>query len=99
MPKHEFRTLALAIEFHRACQAAKLPGYLRDRLLRASSSVALNLAEGDAKPTRRDQLRFFFIALGSLRECQVAIKLMPKPCSVLAAKADSLGACLYRLTH
>lgn len=76
-----------------------LPAYLRDQLLRASSSVALNLAEGSAKPTRKDQLRYYYIALASLRESQAALDLAPKPNSELRNLADQLGACLYRLCH
>lgn len=94
-----FRSYQMAVEFHRACSAMILPAYLRDQLLRASSSVALNLAEGSAKPTRKDQLRFYYIALASLRECQAALDLAPSPSSELRARADALGACVYRLCH
>ncbi|MFH1315760.1 MAG: four helix bundle protein [Candidatus Uhrbacteria bacterium] len=51
----------------------KLPigyGFLADQIRRASSSVALNFAEGYAKATNRDQRRFFIIARGSA--CEVA---------------------------
>ncbi|MBI2606996.1 MAG: four helix bundle protein [Deltaproteobacteria bacterium] len=94
-----FRSYQLAVAFHRSCSAMTLPAYLRDQLLRASSSVALNLAEGSAKPSRKDQLRFYAIAFASLRECQAALDLAPKPSPTLKAQADALGACLYRLCH
>jgi four helix bundle protein len=93
-----FRTYKLAVEFHKSCSSVRLPGYLKNQLLRASSSIALNLAEGSAKPTQKDKLKFYFIALGSLRECQAVLDLNPKSNSELVTCADQLGACLYRLT-
>ena len=92
-----FRTYQIAVEFHHACRQAHLPDYLKDQLLRASSSVALNLSEGSGRSTYRDQLKFFHIALGSLRESQAALDLAPKSYSELVKQADLLGAHLYRL--
>jgi four helix bundle protein len=45
---------------------------LRDQIERASSSIALTLAEGCARRTRRDRHHFFSIAQGSAMECAVA---------------------------
>jgi four helix bundle protein len=70
-----FRTYDLALQLHQACKAIQLPGYLKDQLLRASSSVALNLAEGSGKPSKRDRVRFYAITLGSLREVQACADL------------------------
>ncbi len=94
-----FRSYQLAVQFHQSCQTIRLPGYLKDQLLRASSSIALNLSEGSAKPTRRDQLKFYFIALGSLRECQAALDLAPQAPPELVQLADQLGGHVYRLCH
>lgn len=93
----QFRTYKLAVEFHDSCRSARMPGYLKTQLLRASSSIALNLAEGSGKPTARDQLRFYSIAMGSLRECQAAFDLAPTRCPRLIALADHLGASLFKL--
>jgi four helix bundle protein len=95
----QFRTYTLAVEFHHACRKVALPGYLKGQLLRSSSSVALNLAEGSGKPTDRDQRKFYFIALGSLRESQAALDLAPVRHSHLVKLADQLGASLYKLCH
>ena len=95
----QFQTYQVAVQFHRGCRELKLPGYLKDQLLRASSSVALNISEGSAKPTRRDQLKFYFIALGSLRESQCALDLAPQQFPELVALADRLGGMLYRICH
>lgn len=95
----QFKTYNLAVQFHHDVRALSLPGYLKDQILRASSSIALNLAEGSSKPTRRDQLKFFHIALASLRECQAALDLAPRHYSMLIDKSDQLGAHLYKLCH
>jgi four helix bundle protein len=94
-----FKTYQLALQFHRSCLELKVPSYLRDQLLRASSSVVLNIAEGSAKPTPRDQRRFYAIALGSLRESQAALDILGLISGPITEIADQLGACLYRLCH
>ncbi|MBI3557632.1 MAG: four helix bundle protein [Deltaproteobacteria bacterium] len=95
----QFRAYQLAVSFHHACRQTQMPDYLKDQINRASSSIALNLAEGSGRATARDQLKFFHIALGSLRESQAALDLAPKSYPVLLKQADLLGAHLYRLCH
>ena len=95
----QFRSYRLAVDFHRQCRSLTLPDYLKDQLVRASSSVALNLAEGSGRSTQRDQLRFFHMAFGSVRECQAALDLAPRPYPELIAAADSLAAHVYRLCY
>ena len=75
----------------------KLNLVMRDQLLRASSSVALNLAEGNARRTNKDRLRFFNIALASLREVQMICKL--EDLERLAQKADQVGGMIYALNR
>jgi four helix bundle protein len=59
----------------------KLPKSIavQDQLDRASTSIALNLAEGNGKFTSPDRCRFFDNARGSALECAAAL-------DVLAAK-------------
>ncbi len=94
---NHFRTYKLAVDFHHAVRSAEFPSYLPDQLLRSSSSIALNLAEGNGRASKKDQLRFFTIAMGSLRESQAALDLAPKKYPNLVKMADILGAHLYRL--
>ncbi|MEI8347736.1 MAG: four helix bundle protein, partial [Pseudomonadota bacterium] len=70
-----FRTYNLSVLLYRECAKIKLPHHLKDQLLRASSSIALNLAEGRGKRTPKDQRRFFDIAFGSVREVQSVLDL------------------------
>jgi four helix bundle protein len=91
------RTFDLAVTFYRQASALRLPVHLKDQLSRASSSVALNLAEGRGKSTRRDQLRFFHIALGSARESQAVLILADLVGAESWMTLDHLVASLYRL--
>jgi four helix bundle protein len=89
--------LELAIDFYQMSKNLHLPRHLKDQYLRACSSVALNLAEGSAKPTAKDRAKFYHIALGSHRECQTILKLHGQNVGLLWQKSDFLGACLYKL--
>ena len=92
-----FRTFEISAEFyHQAC-GLKMAEHLKNQLLRAASSISLNLAESRGKPTIKDQLRFFHIAMGSLRECQAILILAGRKDSAEWGTADHLGACLYKL--
>ena len=69
---------AVALEF-----AAMVPALtkssrpsLRDQLDRASASIALNLAEGCARRTKRDRRHFFTMSQGSAMECAAAIDIL-----------------------
>ncbi|MCB9083614.1 MAG: four helix bundle protein [Bdellovibrionaceae bacterium] len=96
--QYRFRTLDLAVEFCQKVKLLKLPIHLRDQMLRASSSVALNLAEGSGKPSAKDKRRFYSISLGSLRECQAILRIEDIDDFDLLDLADHLGASIYKLT-
>ena len=71
----DFHAFQIAKQIHFGCKILKLSDFLKDQLFRASSSVALNLAEGSGKRTEKDQQRFYSMALGSLRECEAIMEL------------------------
>ncbi|OYZ20703.1 MAG: hypothetical protein B7Y39_10460 [Bdellovibrio sp. 28-41-41] len=95
----KFDAFVLAKEFYDKSKYLKLPPFLKDQLLRASSSIALNLAEGSGKRTLEDQRRFYSIAFGSLRECQAILMLENINDPNLIKMADRLGAMLFKLSR
>ena len=96
---HQFRSYQLAIAFYRLAQGQKAPRHLRDQLLRAASSIALNLGEGSAKRSTADRRRFFEIALGSVRECETIVVLLAPHSESLREPIDKLARHVYRLVH
>jgi four helix bundle protein len=93
-----FRTLDLAVEYYGIVEAIQLPHHLKEQLLRAASSISLNLSEGNAKRSYADKKRIYQIALGSFRESQTILRLAKYKNLELEKLADNLGACLYKLT-
>ena len=60
----EFKCLTEATELYKMAKQAKLKAFMQDQLLRASSSIALNLAEGNARRTQKaDQVGGMIYAL------------------------------------
>lgn len=96
---NKFIAFQKAKDLYRRCKHLRLPRFLQDQLLRASSSVALNLAEGSGKRTAPEQKRFYAIALGSLRECAAVLELEGIDDPDLKKLMDELGAILYALSR
>ena len=92
-----FRTYHLAVYFYQQAQSQKLPIGMRMQFLKASQSIALNLAEGRGRSSTSDQLRFFNIAFGSLRECQAVLTLANLQEEPIWKVADQLAAYLFKL--
>lgn len=93
----KLRCLNEATELYQMAKATKLPPFMKDQLLRASSSVALNLSEGNARRTLKDKRKFFNIAYSSVREVQTIAIL--EDLKGIYRKADQLGAMTYALTR
>lgn len=93
-----FRTLDLAVRYYEIVENIQIPGHLKEQLLRAASSISLNLSEGNAKQSYRDKKRIYQIALGSFRESQTILRLAKHKDPELEQLADHLGGCLYKLT-
>jgi four helix bundle protein len=51
-------------------------GDVKDQLDRASTSIPLNIAEGNGKYNRKDRCRFFDIAHGSALECTAGLDIL-----------------------
>src|SRR6476659_710573 len=51
-------------------------GEVKDQLDRASTSIPLNIAEGNGKYAPKDRCRYFDIAHGSALECAAALDVM-----------------------
>lgn len=94
-----FRTLELAIEFYQEAESQKVTGNLRDQLLRASSSISLNLSEGNAKRTPKEKRRYYHTAYASTQECKTILRLMKSDDPKLLALVDKLGASIYKLMN
>lgn len=72
---HHLRSYQLAVQFYGEAKGVKLPNGLKNQFTRAASSVALNLSEATGKSSMRERVRFFEIAMGSIRECQSITEL------------------------
>lgn len=91
-----FRTLNLAIEFYQKAKSTEFKKRsIQDQFDRALLSIVLNLSEGNAKPTRKDRRKYFYISLGSLREVQTLLTITGH--GKLVTDSDSLAAHLYCL--
>jgi four helix bundle protein len=64
--------------------------HLADQLLRAISSVALNIAEGATEVSPGDKARFFRMAIRSAGEAAAAMDLLQRSSLVSVAQSDSL---------
>ena len=94
---NNFRTYNLSISFYKECLKLQVSSCLRNQLTRASSSIALNLAEGNGRKQTNDRKHFFQIAYGSLKECKAILDLSINTPQSLISLADILGAHIYKL--
>lgn len=92
-----FRTLDLSVEFYELSEKSDLQGNLRDQLLRAASSISLNLSEGNAKRTTKEKKRFYQMAYSSQQECKAILKLAKVKDDQIFDTADKLGAWIFNL--
>ena len=84
-------------------QLKKSDRALADQLRRATSSVVLNIAEGNRR-SGQDRVQFFRIAAGSAAEVRAALEVaaawgMIDAAPTAEAELDRVLAMLWRLTH
>ena len=92
-----FRTYHLSIKFYKAIAQLKMNPILKNQLLRASSSVTLNLMEGNYRQGRKDRIRFFNIAYSSSKECFAVFELADIQNQELIKLNDHLSASIFKL--
>ena len=63
---------------------------LKSQLERAALSVTSNIAEGDGRPTTKDSVRFFSIAIASAAETKIQLELASKMKAIPHEKAVGL---------
>jgi len=75
----------------------ELPAKLsaRDQLDRASTSIVLNLAEGNGKRSHAERCRFFDIARGSAVECAACLDVLVAREKMAIAQAEAGKAILH----
>jgi len=92
-----FKTHKKAVVFYKEISNVKFPYFLKDQMLRAASSVALNLNEGAGKFSKKEQIRFYNIALGSLMECQSILELQSLENTRYFELANEIGRMIWGL--
>ncbi len=55
--------------------------------------------QGYGKPTYKDQRKYYYIAMGSLRECEAIIIMENIQEAEILETMDQLGASLFKLCH
>ena len=93
----DFRAYQLAKQFYQKCKTLKLSSHLKDQIIRASSSTALNLAEASGERTEKERERFYTIARGSFIEARAILDLEGVNDPLLGNTMDQLGAVLFKL--
>jgi len=92
-----FRCLEVAELLYQEVVNLKLKGYLQNQLERASSSVVLNLVEGNARRTLQDKRRFYNYAFASAKESKAILKLAGLAETKSYDLADKVCAFTYKL--
>jgi four helix bundle protein len=74
-------------------------GEVRTQLDRASTSIVLNIAEGNGKFSAKDRCRFFDIAHGSALECSACLDILAAKNKLSAEQVGKGKECLQRIVR
>ncbi len=74
-------------------------GDVKDQLDRASTSIALNIAEGNGKFAPKDRCRFFDIAHGSALECAAGLDVLVAKMKLTSEQIQPGKARLQRIVR
>jgi four helix bundle protein len=93
------KSLVVMVEVLRITRSAKKPGWadLCNQLKRASTSIALNIAEGSAEYSPAEKARLYRIALRSGAECHAACDVMVRVEVVAAGSIVNVQAMLEEI--
>jgi four helix bundle protein len=74
------KALALAEKIDIICDSINQKGtyHIIDQIRRASTSIALNIAEGNGRWHKNDRKNFFWISRGSVHECVPLLERMKR---------------------
>ena len=86
----------LSVQLYRECEDLNIKNHLKDQLLRASSSISLNLAESSGRRSVKDRRHFVQIAFGSSKEVQSIFILANIEDELLIDLSDHVSASLYK---
>jgi four helix bundle protein len=93
--KTKFKCHEKAVVIYRECKTLPLHHTIKNQLLRASSSIALNLNEGNSRFTKKDKCRFFNYAYSSAKEVKSICEL--EDLHSLAEKVDEVAKMIFVL--
>ena len=83
--------------------AKRLPNDLRfslgSQLIRAALSIALNIAEGSGKSSRKELNRFLEIALGSTYETSAAVDILKDSDLISVGEYEQILSMLYSVSN
>ena len=92
-----FKSYQAAVLFYRSLnRLPKMPAHLRTQLERAASSIALNLAEGNGKLSKKERIRYFNTALCSLNESLAVLHLISADEDIIS-QGELLGSMIGAL--